>query len=115
MKKALFVVLFTFLSSAVFVTASTPTWEWSISESAESFESSMENREDGGILYDNFPLTNWTVKITNSDEFGKLINNRNDLKIFIAERVFNLAMDSGIDHNKCYSARDFLKKAGWMR
>ncbi len=111
MKKILLIAIFALMSSVVF--ADDTTWEWGASDSAEKFELSMESSEHGGILYSNLPLTNWTMKINNAEEFLKLIADRNSLRDFVADRVFNIAMDLGMDQSKCDSARTFLKKS-WV-
>ena len=87
-------------------------WSWSSSASAAQFETSMENSTDG-ILYDNFPLSHWSITIATEAKFNELVSNRGYLRNFIAARVLELCLAQGRDADRCYAARRYLRKA-WV-
>ncbi len=111
----LFSTLTSFALTASFTTLAfaSPSWSWQPSASADAFELSMENPSEG-ILYDNWPLTHWTVHFDDLANYESIVNNRQNLRYFVAKRVLETCLDLGNDSGDCYSARSFLRNTSWV-
>ena len=89
-------------------------WSWGTSASAEAFENSLENSTDG-ILFENWPVDNWTIHIGDAQTFSNLVDDRTHLQNVISRRVLEICLDQNRDENRCYSARGYLRDTAWVQ
>lgn len=111
-KSTLQAVLVIAFSSVATQAAAQSYWSWGESASANAFEHSLENPDDG-ILLDNWPVTHWTVHIQDADTFEGLVQNRYHLRNVVARRVLEICLEQERSPKACHAARSSLRRA-WV-